>query len=192
MSFKVYRNESDPFEQFGDDDRFDIIEGGVLKIHRQDGTITYINPASWASIDDSPATSPRKSSPSNHHARTDAVPAGGGPSFFSCAGSPRRVQSLHGRQDNHQGRQHALAARPAGPNVPGDGGRRGDAVVARPASGSAGAGGRTRLRDSGLCDLGTRRAAQRGPDGPSGAGQRVGRSPARPAHLQDPRAVHGG
>ena len=33
MSFKVYRNESDPFEQFGDDDRFDIIEGGVLKIH---------------------------------------------------------------------------------------------------------------------------------------------------------------
>jgi hypothetical protein len=34
MSFKVYRNESDPFEQFGDDDRFDIIEGGVLKIHR--------------------------------------------------------------------------------------------------------------------------------------------------------------
>ena len=57
MSFKVYRNESDPFEQFGDDDRFDIIEGGVLKIHRQDGTITYINPASWASIDDSPAPS---------------------------------------------------------------------------------------------------------------------------------------
>jgi hypothetical protein len=111
---------------------------------------------------------------------------------FPCAGSPRRVQSPHGRQDNHQGRQHALAARPAGPNVPGDGGRRGDAVVARPASGSAGAGGRTRLRDGGLCDLGTRRAAQRGPDGPSGAGQRVGRSPARPAHVQDPRAVHGG
>ena len=55
--FKVYRNESDPFEQFGDYDRFDIIEGGVLKIHRQDGTITYINPASWASIDDSPAPS---------------------------------------------------------------------------------------------------------------------------------------
>ena len=23
MSFKVYRNESDPFEQFGDDDRFE-------------------------------------------------------------------------------------------------------------------------------------------------------------------------
>jgi hypothetical protein len=36
--FKVYRNESDAFEQFGDDDRFDIIEGGVLKIHRQDGS----------------------------------------------------------------------------------------------------------------------------------------------------------
>ena len=57
MSFRLYRNESDPFEQFGDDDRFDIIEGGVLKIHRQDGTITYINPASWASIDDTPAPS---------------------------------------------------------------------------------------------------------------------------------------
>jgi hypothetical protein len=57
MSFKVYRNESDPFEQFGDDDRFDIIEGGVLKIHRQDGTITYINPASWVSIDDTPTPS---------------------------------------------------------------------------------------------------------------------------------------
>jgi hypothetical protein len=67
------------------------------------------------------------------------VPTGVGPSSFSCAGSPRRVQSLHGRQDNHQGRQHALAARPAGPNVPGDGGRRGDAVVARPAFGSLGA-----------------------------------------------------
>ena len=88
MSFKVYRNESDPFEQFGDDDRFDIIEGGVLKIHRQDGTITYINPASWASIDDSPAPSvygspahfssgdvPRKSSPSNHHRTTLPVMA---------------------------------------------------------------------------------------------------------------------
>jgi hypothetical protein len=39
------------------EDQVDIIEGGVLKIHRQDGTITYINPASWASIDDSPAPS---------------------------------------------------------------------------------------------------------------------------------------
>ena len=78
MSFKVYRNESDPFEQFGDDDRFDIIEGGVLKIHRQDGTITYINPASWVSIDErrrhrctDHRRTPRKSSPSSRRLTPD-------------------------------------------------------------------------------------------------------------------------
>jgi hypothetical protein len=58
---------------------------------------------------------------------TSAVPSSDGP---GCAGvpgwfpaavlrlsfeQPARVQSLHGRQDNHQDRQHTLAARPAGP-----------------------------------------------------------------------------
>ena len=57
MSFKLYRNESDPFEQFGDEDHFEIIEGGVLKISRPDGTFTYINPALWATIEETPTPS---------------------------------------------------------------------------------------------------------------------------------------
>jgi hypothetical protein len=57
MSFKLYRNESDPFEQFGDEDGFEIVAGGVLKISRPDGTFTYINSALWASIDETPAPS---------------------------------------------------------------------------------------------------------------------------------------
>src|SRR6185503_13993917 len=124
MSFKVYRNESDPFEQFGDDDRFDIIEGGVLRSIGRTGRLPTSTPRRGPASTTrrrrrctdhrrtpAPATSPRKSSPSNHHARTDAVPAGGGPSSFSWAGSARRVQSLNGGQDNDHGPQHALAAR---------------------------------------------------------------------------------
>jgi hypothetical protein len=77
---------------------------------------------------------------------------------FPCAGSPPRVQSLHGRQHNHQGRQHAFAARPAGTTLPGDGGRSGDAVVAGPAS---------RGRRSRKPHVTTRRWATSSPDAPS-------------------------
>jgi hypothetical protein len=57
MAFKVYRNGQQPFKEYGDEDRFEIIAGGVLKIIRQDGTSRYINPAVWASIDETPASS---------------------------------------------------------------------------------------------------------------------------------------
>ena len=32
MAFKVFRNGQEPAEEFGDKDRLEIIEGGVLKI----------------------------------------------------------------------------------------------------------------------------------------------------------------
>lgn len=55
MAFKVYGPERD--EEFGDNDSFKIIEGGVLKISRQDGTNRYITPGLWASIEEKPAAS---------------------------------------------------------------------------------------------------------------------------------------
>ena len=58
MAFKVYRNELERFEEYGDEDRFEISEGGVLKIHRQDGTNLYITPGLWASLEETPAPSP--------------------------------------------------------------------------------------------------------------------------------------
>ena len=54
MAFKVFRNGQEPAEEFGDKDRLEIIEGGVLKIRRQDGTNRYINPACWVSINETP------------------------------------------------------------------------------------------------------------------------------------------
>ncbi|MCW2650386.1 MAG: hypothetical protein JWR32_1362 [Mycobacterium sp.] len=43
------RNGQQPFKEYGDEDRFEIMAGGVLKIFRQDGTNHDINPALWAS-----------------------------------------------------------------------------------------------------------------------------------------------
>ncbi|MDA4103521.1 hypothetical protein [Mycolicibacterium monacense] len=57
MAFKVYRDSAEPFQEYGDDDRFEIIEGGVLKIHRKDGTTVYINATLWASVEESPRSS---------------------------------------------------------------------------------------------------------------------------------------
>jgi hypothetical protein len=54
MAFKVFRSGQEPAEEFGDKDRLEIIEGGVLKIRRQDGTNRYINPACWVSINETP------------------------------------------------------------------------------------------------------------------------------------------
>jgi len=55
MAFKVYLREPQPFQQFGDQDSFEILEGGVLKITRYDGTKLIYNPALWASIEEAPA-----------------------------------------------------------------------------------------------------------------------------------------
>ena len=46
----------------------EIIEGGVLKIRRQDGTNRYINPACWVSINETP---PSTSSPQIDPPRDD-------------------------------------------------------------------------------------------------------------------------
>jgi hypothetical protein len=68
MAFKVFRSGQEPAEEFGDKDRLEIIEGGVLKIRRQDGTNRYINPASWVSINETP---PSTASPQTHPSRDD-------------------------------------------------------------------------------------------------------------------------
>jgi hypothetical protein len=71
MAFKVYRHGQTPVQQFGDEDRFEILEGGVLKIRRQHGTNLYINAALWASIEETPAPSVYASP---GHSSDDGVP----------------------------------------------------------------------------------------------------------------------
>jgi hypothetical protein len=46
---------------FTDDDRLEIVDGGVLKIYRADGTNLYINPSTWLTIEEMPppGTGPR-------------------------------------------------------------------------------------------------------------------------------------
>lgn len=55
MAFNVYLPEPQPFQQFGDRDSYEIVEGGVLKITRDDGTKLLINPALWARIEEAAA-----------------------------------------------------------------------------------------------------------------------------------------
>ena len=58
MAFKVNRNGGpEPAMEFGDKDKFEIIDGGVLKIRRADRTNLYINPGTWASIEETPSPS---------------------------------------------------------------------------------------------------------------------------------------
>jgi hypothetical protein len=56
MAFKVNR-EPEPPLSFGDNDKFEIVAGGVLKIRRADRTTLYINPRTWASIEKAPSPS---------------------------------------------------------------------------------------------------------------------------------------
>jgi hypothetical protein len=56
MAFKVNR-EPEPPLSFGDKDKFEIVNGGVLKIRRGDRTNLYISPRMWASIDEAPSPS---------------------------------------------------------------------------------------------------------------------------------------
>jgi len=49
MAFKVNREPEMPLH-FGDKDKFEIVNGGVLKIRRANRTNLYISPRNWASI----------------------------------------------------------------------------------------------------------------------------------------------
>ncbi|WP_197382856.1 hypothetical protein [Mycolicibacterium mengxianglii] len=57
MAFKVYRDGPEPFQEYGDDAKFEIGAGGVLKITKADGNRLYINPTLWASIEETPPQS---------------------------------------------------------------------------------------------------------------------------------------
>jgi hypothetical protein len=48
----VYRNGQTPSQESGGENRFEILEGGVLKVRQQHKTNLYINAALWASIED--------------------------------------------------------------------------------------------------------------------------------------------
>ncbi len=56
MAFKVNRIKDEAIE-FGDNDKFEIIAGGVLKIRRANRTNLYINPTTWTSIEETPSPS---------------------------------------------------------------------------------------------------------------------------------------
>jgi hypothetical protein len=56
MAFKVNRGTEPPLS-FGDKDKFEIVNGGVLKIRRADRTNLYISPGMWASIEEAPSPS---------------------------------------------------------------------------------------------------------------------------------------
>jgi hypothetical protein len=57
MAFKVNRNGPESAMTFGDQDKFEIIAGGVLKIRRANRTNLYISPGIWASIEEEPSPS---------------------------------------------------------------------------------------------------------------------------------------
>lgn len=56
MAFKVNREPEQPLS-FGDKDKFEIVNGGVLKIRRANRTNLYISPRMWASIEETPSPS---------------------------------------------------------------------------------------------------------------------------------------
>ena len=56
MAFKVNREPKSPLN-FGDKDKFEIVNGGVLKIRRANRTNLYISPRAWTSIEEAPSPS---------------------------------------------------------------------------------------------------------------------------------------
>jgi hypothetical protein len=54
MAFKVNRNGAEPALEFDDNDKFEVLTGGVLKISCHDQRNLYINPTMWASIEETP------------------------------------------------------------------------------------------------------------------------------------------
>jgi hypothetical protein len=53
MAFNVIRGPEPPLS-FGDKERFEILDGGVLKIYKEDGINLYFNPSTWVSIEEMP------------------------------------------------------------------------------------------------------------------------------------------
>jgi hypothetical protein len=53
MAFSVNRG-TEPALTFGDDERFEIVNGGAIKIYKADGTNFYLNPSTWISIEEMP------------------------------------------------------------------------------------------------------------------------------------------
>jgi hypothetical protein len=56
MAFKVECNPPEPSHTFDDDDKFEFMDGGVLKVRRSNETNLYFSPAVWRTIHE---TSPR-------------------------------------------------------------------------------------------------------------------------------------
>ena len=56
MAFKVNREPKSTLS-FGDQDKFEIVNGGVLKIRRANRTNLYISPRIWTSIEEAPSPS---------------------------------------------------------------------------------------------------------------------------------------
>ena len=57
MGFKVYGYKSEPFDEFGDGDRYKVIEGGALEIWHEDGSKLTISPTRWGWVEeDAPET----------------------------------------------------------------------------------------------------------------------------------------
>ena len=54
MAFKVECNQPEPSHTFGDDDKFEFISGGVLKVRRSNKTNHYFSPAVWRTIHETP------------------------------------------------------------------------------------------------------------------------------------------
>ncbi len=55
MGFKVYGYKSESFDEFGDQDRYKVIEGGTLEIWHEDGSKLTISPTRWGWVEeDSP------------------------------------------------------------------------------------------------------------------------------------------
>ena len=52
MGFKVYGYKSEPFDEFGDGDRYKVIEGGALEIWHEDGSKLTVSPTRWGWVEE--------------------------------------------------------------------------------------------------------------------------------------------
>ena len=52
MGFKVYGYKSEPFDEFGDGDRYKVIKGGALEIWHEDGSKSTISPTRWGWVEE--------------------------------------------------------------------------------------------------------------------------------------------
>jgi hypothetical protein len=66
MTFKVYGYKSEPADEFGDGDKWEVVGGGALEITRHDRSKLVISPTRWASLEADPSPKP----PAAHGAGT--------------------------------------------------------------------------------------------------------------------------